>query len=174
MKALTIPLILLLGLTGCGTIACIDHQFERDPVPISEPYVVTLEFADRAPVSRTVHCEHYYDSMCAERGNYWSIREVGKRTQYDTSEFRIEDEVFGEVLVPLPACSAVIQDREISLENIVLKVNGRPMWLRASDGDLRTYQTAAFAGEAPEQIQLRLMISVDGEDLSPRGQQARQ
>lgn len=41
------------------------------------------------------------------------------------------------------------------------------MWLRESDGDLRTYQTATLPGQTPEQIQVRLKLSVNGTSLAP-------
>jgi hypothetical protein len=167
MKTLAIAAVLITLLSSCGVIECIDHQIDRDPVAIPDPYVVDLEFKDHPKYSMTVYCERYYDSMCAERANYWAIREVGKTSQYETSAFSISDPVLGEFVVPIPACSEVIKNKEIPLNHIVLNVDGKSMWLRGSEGDMRTYQTGSQANRVPEEIQVRLNLYVNGTRLDP-------
>ncbi len=90
---------------------CIDMKCEREVKPIDKTFDVTLEYQDsKMRVNRK--CEEYYDAMCAECGNYWTVREVGFESQYQTSKFQFADAKLGGIESPVPSCRDMVNGRE--------------------------------------------------------------
>ena len=59
-------------------------------------YVVTLCYEDQKPIEKVLRFESYYDAQCSVRGNYWSWREIGKQTDYDSdTSIEINDKNLG-------------------------------------------------------------------------------
>src|SRR5262245_10520924 len=110
-----ILLSLLIALPGCGLYECIDMRFPRRVKPIGEVFDIQLELQQQS-FAMQVRCEEYYDAMCAERGNYWSVREVGYVSDFQTSAFRFTDDKLGEIEVPIPRCVDMARGRQTPLE----------------------------------------------------------
>ncbi len=137
-KLLTI--FILLALHGCGVYECIDTKFTRETNPIEQQFTVKLEFEGETMIM-PIECEEYYDSLCAERGNYWAIRETGKESEYQRSSFQFKNLPLGQVEVPVPRCSDMVRGKKTPLDHIILRIEGEPFWLSASNGIKRTYKS---------------------------------
>ena len=151
-------------LQGCGVVPCIDAQVERAPQPINEPYVVRL-YLQGHDFTKTIHCEEYYDAMCAERGNYWSVREVGAESQYEISTFDVHESSVGRIEVPVPSCTSLFKNQLPSLKQVMPKINGQHYRLIASDGYARTYDPVGANGDPKNSVDLELSMSVNGQLL---------
>jgi hypothetical protein len=154
-----------LVLQGCGAIECIDSQFSREVRPIDQEFNIELRFQEKN-MNMSIRCEEYYDSMCAERGNYWTIREVGKTSQYQTSKFLFYDNELGEVEVPIPQCSNMVRGKKTPLEHIVLKINGENYWLVSSEGNKHTYRPSQSSRSQGQTLTLKLNLEVNGEPIN--------
>ena len=163
MKRLSTILILLL-LQGCGVYECIDTNVVRESKPIEQQFIVKLQFEGKT-MSMPIKCEEYYDSMCAERGNYWAIREIGKKSQYQTSSFHFRSNSLGQVEVPIPRCSDMARGKKTPLDHIVLRIEGEPFWLSSSNGSKRTYKSRKTPSGEQKTVAIDLMLSVNGEAI---------
>jgi hypothetical protein len=157
MKKLIISLVLLIQ--GCGVYECIDMKFSRTPEPIDKVYNIDLKFND-TKMNMGIQCEKYYEAMCAERGNYWTLREVGKEKYFETSNFKFIDPKLGSVSIPIPNCSDMVNDRTTSLNYIIPKINGESYWLKSSNKNIRTLSTGSNHFNKNEPIKT---ITVDWE-----------
>lgn len=155
-------------LHGCSVVPCIDAQIERAPKPVDEPYVVRL-YLQGHEFAKTILCEEYYDAMCAERGNYWSVRETGAESQYEISNFDVHESSIGRIEIPVPSCTSMFTNQLPSLEHVILKINGQHYWLVASDGYVRTYNPGGAHGDPENSVGLELSMSVNGQLLGEGG-----
>ena len=96
-------------LSACGVIECVDSQFERQSIAIDGESFFEILLADGKSISYAIKCEKYYDSMCAERGNSWQIREVGKSNEYKRSYLPITSESKVSYDLELPSCEEIIK-----------------------------------------------------------------
>ncbi len=135
-------------------------QFERATKPIDQAFEISLRFQD-TKVSKIVQCEEYYDAMCAERGNFWAIREVGTESQYRGSAFEFSDLALGDIKMPLPKCRDMVKEETISLKSLMPEINGKTYQLESSAGRHKTYKALAPVGKpAPIQtIELSMVIN---------------
>jgi len=90
--------------SSCGVIECVDSQFERESVAIDGESDFEVVFSNEESKFHSVKCEKYYDSMCAERGNSWRIREVGKSGEYKRSYIPVSDKSGITFELELPNC----------------------------------------------------------------------
>ena len=147
-------------LQSCGVYECIDMQFERVSKPIDQAFVVSLEFQD-TKISKIVQCEEYYDAMCAERGNFWAIREVGTESQYRGSAFEFSDRALGNIKIPLPKCSDMVKEKTISLKSLMPEIEGKTYHLESSAGRHKIYKALAPVGKPAiiQNIELSMAIN---------------
>ncbi len=163
MKILT-TIFLLLLLQGCGVYECIDSKFVRETKPIHQQFIVKLQIEGET-LSMPIECEKYYDSMCAERGNYWAVREVGKTSQYQTSSFHFRSNNLGLIEVPIPQCSNMARGRKTPLNHIVIKIEDEPFWLSSSNGTERTYKSRKVPDEQKKVATINMALSVNDRSI---------
>lgn len=96
-------------ITSCGVIECVDSQFEREPVAIEGEYLFDITFDDNRSTFHAIKCEKYYDAICAERGNSWRIREVGKLNAYKRSALPVSSDSNTQYDLILPNCEKMIK-----------------------------------------------------------------
>jgi hypothetical protein len=154
-------IIAALFLQGCGVYECIDTIIPRSVRPIDQPIAIEIEFNDQV-MSMTVHCEEYYEAMCSERGNSWSVREVGLESYNETSKFQFTDTVLGIVEIPIPNCENVVRGKVTPLNHIVIRINGEPYWLTSSEGNTRILQSNRYANTAQKSVQVTWSMRVNG------------
>ena len=157
-------LISVFLLQGCGVYQCIDTNFERATKSIDQEFNVELEFQDKS-MSKIVHCDEYYDAVCAERGNYWAIREVGTESLYRGSSFEFNDSELGSVKIPLPNCSDMVKGKNIPLNHILPIIGGETYWLKSSAGMQRVYEAATPKGEPVKAVAVKLSIEINNVPL---------
>lgn len=88
-------------ISSCGVIECVDSQFEREPIPIKGESLFEVAFPNGVTKSHSIKCEKYYDAICAERGNSWKIREVGKKSSHKRSHIPVLTDGYE---IELPNC----------------------------------------------------------------------
>ena len=150
-----IALLAAILLQGCGAIECLDAKVDRPVISIEREFAVEFEFQNRRMTTK-IKCEKYYDAICAERGNFWAIREVGQKSEYDRGDFEFSDGDLGKVQFPFPLCKNMVTGEKEPLAYFVPRIEGEPYWLRGSDGDIRTY------GSGKKALKARVSIKVDG------------
>ncbi|WP_155247679.1 hypothetical protein [Teredinibacter turnerae] len=150
-------------LNACGVYECIDAKFEREPRPIDKVFNVDVTIDD-AVFSKEVRCEHYYDAMCAERGNWWSIREVGKESKYQSSNVEYDHPKYGLIEFPVPDCLDMVEAREISLNHLLPKIAGKTHWLMDSKGNARVYKTHRNNPDS-EAVKVELTVKINGREI---------
>ncbi len=153
-------LLSVIALNGCGVIECIDNKFERDPKPINETVTVSLTFQEKE-LSMEVKCEEYYDAMCAERGNYWAVREAGFENDGQTSSFRFTDPELGNVEVSIPRCGDMLKGRDIPLEYILPEINGDTYWLVGMENGIGIYRTSEYLTKIVKEAHIHLTMSIN-------------
>lgn len=154
----------MIALQGCGVYECIDMNFEREIKSIDQKFIVALEFQD-TKMSRIIQCEEYYDAMCAERGNYWAVREVGTKSKYRGSSFEFTDSELGPVKIPVPNCSDMVKAKDIPLNHILPKIDGKTYWLKSSDGRQRIYKAATPKGKPEKTVTVNLSVEINNVPL---------
>lgn len=157
--------IILISLQGCGVLECIDSKFEREAKPIDKKFVVNLNYRDMETQTKVIHCEEYYDAMCAERGNYWAIREVGLKNQYQTSSFKFIDAELGSIKYPVPTCQTLVENKKLSYKNLLPQIAEQTYFLKSSSGNQRTYATPKRKGVAQKEIQVELTVTINNVPL---------
>ncbi len=116
-------------------------------------------------MSMNVQYEDYYDTICAERGNYWSIREVGSKSQYQTSKFKFTDAKLEKVEIPIPSCRDMVNGKEYSLQDIVPQINGDNYWLQSCDGTVCTFLTTKYKNQEPKTVVVNWSLKVNNKPL---------
>ena len=179
---IVISILLIFLLTGCGLIECVDHQFEREPVPIDKRLEFTLTFKDKTPEIYVVQCEKYYSSGCTERGNSWLIRETGKASSYDLSHYAFEHQSKTYEL-DLPSCRELVKEgKRFSLADtrIVIdrekseKTNYGSKWLGkdfryiGSEGNVHRYKTGGYDDKPLEILELEFTLSLNGKAFNTK------
>lgn len=159
MKSVII-IFIALALEGCGIYECVDEKFVRETKPIEQEFNVEL-MLNETSWNMIIKCEEYYDAMCAERGNYWAIREVGYKSQYQTSIFKISDHDLGQVEVPIPKCTDMVKGRETPLKHLVLKIGGENYWLQSSTGNKRIYKPSKQSPKGEHSVEVDLLLKVN-------------
>ena len=159
MRYLTAALFLLLQ--GCGIFPCVDSQFTREPKSIDKQFEVVLTI-DGKRTNKTISCEEYYDAMCAERGNFWSMREVGTASMNEKSVLAVQHKALGKIEVPVPGCASMVSGKLPPLEHTVLTIADEHYWLVDSNDRRKTYSD----GKDPlKDMALDLNLSVNGTSL---------
>ena len=163
-RLLTVITISLL--TGCGVYECIDETFIREPITIQPAFAIELRL-NKQRVEKQVVCEHYYDAMCAERGNFWAFREKGFKHLGQTSKFVISDPELGTIELGIPPCQEMARGRPYPLKYVILTIKGEKYWLESSTGNLRTYATStAHRDSVKKTAILHLDLLVNGQPLN--------
>jgi hypothetical protein len=157
-------LLSVIALNGCSVFECIDMKFEREPKPINETVTVNLTFQEQE-MSIEVKCEEYYDALCAERGNYWEIREVGSEKAGQVSSFKFNDAELGEIEISIPLCGDMLKGREIPLKHILPKINGETYWLVGTGNGDGKYQTSKYMTTTVKEEYFNLSMSINGKQL---------
>lgn len=117
-------LSLVILTSSCGVIECVDSQFERKPVAIDGESNFEVVLSNKESKFHRITCEKYYDSMCAERGNSWKVREVGKQGEYKRSYIPIADTSGVIFELELPNCEKIIStNSQISMKDISITWN---------------------------------------------------
>ncbi|TLX45075.1 hypothetical protein C1E24_20875 [Pseudoalteromonas phenolica] len=110
--------------SSCGVIECVDSQFERESVAIDGESGFEVVFSNGESKFHSIKCEKYYDSMCAERGNSWRTREVGKSGEYKRSYMPVSDKSGIAFELELPNCEKLIKlNSQIQMEDISITWN---------------------------------------------------
>jgi len=148
---------------GCGVYECIDAKIPRTPIPM-EPISVEIAYSGAPVVQREIHCERYYDALCAERGNYWSVRQVGMKSQHDISWVSIQDPRIGEIRLDLPLCNYVHQGRVTTLKWVHPMINGEHYSYVKSAGRIHIYRTWSKGSWKP--IELEFDYKINGVSLA--------
>ncbi len=152
-------------LGGCGVFECLDAQFERDPKPIQQVFVVELAL-DGTRHHQVIQCEEYYDAMCSERGNYWTSRRTGTQSRNDDGHFNVAHERLGPLSISVPSCADMTSRRQTPLANLIFFAEGNNRYLLIrSDGELRTYRAWDHGSKPGDILQIPLSMSVNGESL---------
>ena len=157
-------LLLVIVLNGCGVYECIDMKFERDPKPIDETVTVVLTFQDKK-MTMEVKCEEYYDALCAVRGNYWAVREVGSEKAGQTSSFKFNDSELGAVEISIPRCGDILKNREVPIKHILPKINGEIYWFVGTENGVGKYQTSKYMTKTVKEAYFNLSMSINGVEL---------
>jgi hypothetical protein len=172
-------------LSGCGLIECIDTQIERKPIPIDKKLLFDLSIVDQPDTSIEVVCEKFYDSMCAERGNYWSIRQTGLKSSFGSSSVKLKNDNETSYELEFPHCKKLVTDKEITLKDTRIvwgrekvKVeafgeNGKiESWLGksfrylSSQGAVHKYKYGGYKGAPLEIIEFEFSIYLNGQLIS--------
>ena len=162
MKIIFVILVLYL-LNVFGVYQCIDSKFERKPRPIDQVYNVELEI-DGQTFTKEIRCEHYYDAMCAARGNFWSIREVGAKSQYQSSKMLYKHPLYKLIEFPVPVCLNMVENKDLVLNHLLPKIDGKTHWITASAGKRRTYKTSRNAPNS-EAVVVELTVKINGVEV---------
>ena len=157
-------LLSMIVLSGCGVYECIDMKVEREPKPIDKTIIVGLAFQEQE-MSMELKCEEYYDALCAERGNYWDVREVGSEKSGQTSSFKFTDPKLGNVEVSVPWCGDIVKGRMIPLKHILPKINGETYWLVSTENGVGKYQTSKHMSKTVKEAYFNLSMSINGVQL---------
>lgn len=187
MRTIILTFIFLI-LIGCGTISCIDSQFERKPVPIEGELVFQIQLTDGKKYQHQIKCERYYDSMCTERGNSWEIREVGYTSTYRGSSLPIKHASGEEYVLELPSCEKLIENSaNVSLKNthVVLardkvqidktslgKDSGPFVWIgkrygyASSKNGKHTFKSGGYMREPLETLEFEFNLNLNGVNVS--------
>ena len=96
-------------ITSCGVIECVDSKFERESLALDGESLFEIIFEDGKSKSHLIKCEKYYDAICAERGNSWRIREVGKSGAHKRSYLPITNKSNVAYDLVLPNCEKIIK-----------------------------------------------------------------
>ena len=161
---LTLVILLFLIIQGCGIYECIDTQIDRKVKPIDKVFDVELVF-NKTRMTMQIRCEEYYDALCAERGNYWAIREVGKNNANEGSRFKFTDPDFGEASVPIPSCRDMVNGADTPLKKLVPEISGENYWLVSLEKNICTLSTMPLTREKPKIIKLNWSLSVNNKPL---------
>ncbi len=143
---------------------CLDSKLVRETKPIQQQFAVELQIEGET-MSMLIECEEYYDAMCAERGNYWAVREIGKKSEYQTSAFQFRSKSLGQVEVPIPRCNDMARGKSTPLKHIVLRIEGEPFWLNSSNGSERTYKSRKTSDGQRKEIIIDMAMSVNGRQI---------
>lgn len=181
LRKLTI-ICIAVAVNACGVIECVDSQFERKPIPIKGEYNFTVSFPSGDSSSHIIKCEQYYDSMCSERGNSWSVREVGKSGSYKNSYIPIAST---EYELQLPQCNEILKPNEkLNIKDLRIVWNKEASktehtefgevtsWLGKSyiyvetKNGIHSFKTGGYRDVPLEVIKLKFDISLNGQPLN--------
>jgi hypothetical protein len=163
--------IIIVGLSiwcfsGCTFINGLDAKIPRSVIPIEKTFVVELQYRDRDVIRKEILLERYYDAMASVRGNYWTVREVGSTSQYQTSKIIIHDNEIGTIEIPVPSSDDLVKSRRIPLSFIFLKINGETFGLISSEGSNHTYSRVTLIDKSSEElVTLNFTLKVNGVTL---------
>ena len=146
--------IFLLVIQGCSAISCIDAQIPRHTRAIDKEFNVELLFNGKS-MKMVVHCEEYYDAMCAARGNSWNIREVGMDVWFKASTFSFNDSAIGDVEIPAPRCVDMVSG-DMYGNHFFPKINGAVYWVKSSTQDNRTLVSRENEKEYVAEIRIKV------------------
>jgi len=167
MKRLIIAL-LSFCLSGC-VVECIEAKIDRPAFPIPGSHVAELRVAGMEPIRKAITCEKYYDAICAERGNYWAIREVGTADQSSPSRISVEIAGIGKVEVQMPACKALVGHQSSSLKMPVIYVGGQLYFYAGTDGPFQIYKWAGKkVWEQEKTVRIQFQFLVDGQAIGEK------
>ena len=160
------PLIIaLLSFSLCGCVVeCIQAKIDRPALPIPGNHVAELRVAGLEPIRKTITCEKYYDAICAERGNYWTVREVGTADESSPSRMSVEIGGIGKVEVLMPACKALVGHQPSSLKMPIIYIDGHSYFYAGTDGPFQIYKKAGKkVTEQETTIRIQFQFFVDGQ-----------
>ena len=140
-------------------------KIEREVRPIEKEFLIDLDFQNTL-ISKNIKCEEYYDAMCSVRGNYWSVREVGFESQYQTSRFDFYEKGVGRVSIPIPKCIDMVRRIDTPLNHIIIQIDGENYWLTQSKGKTRTYKSSGMASKPEKTISVDMAIKVNNMPLN--------
>ena len=152
-------------LSGCMVYECIDELFPRAPKPIDDEFIVELKYNERDVVKKKMVCEEYYDAICAERGNFWTVREVGREFVYQSSVIEVHDSAIGNIIFPLPLCTELVQIPNIIFGLPKIRIDGIPYGPKHSDGKFHTYQSYPGFSPTVNTVVLNFDLKINGESV---------
>lgn len=171
-------------LSSCGAIECIDAQIEREPIKISGESLFEITFGNGEHKSHVIKCEKYYDSMCAERGNSWRIREVGKSGEAKRSYLPISNESGASYELELPSCEKIIRlNSKITMKDIVIVWNknasktestelgqvtswlGKTYYYVSSENGIHTFKYGGYRDVPLEEIKFEFTLKLNGKTI---------
>ncbi|BBE50119.1 hypothetical protein OYT1_ch0552 [Ferriphaselus amnicola] len=155
---LTILTIITLG--GCGISECLDSKIVRPTKPVNKDFNIQLILNGKS-MSMNVRCEEYYEAMCNERGNYWSLREVGKDHESQTSIFSTSDSRLGQVEFPVPDCRSMVRNGRLTLSDKLITINNEPYWLKSSKGNRRTFKSSTRPNYETKVVDVDLQLKIN-------------
>jgi hypothetical protein len=101
--------------------------------------------------------------MCAERGNFWAIREVGLKKYFQSSEIEISDDKIGMIKFPVPPSDDLVSGKSTPLGHLPLNINGKIYWYKASNGNKHTYfRPAMHNNGVDESLTLEFTLKANG------------
>lgn len=158
------------ALSACGVLECVDKQVPRSSKPLAEDYRFELQIRGMEPLKYTVKCEEFYSASCSERGNFWTVREIGHSRSSQRSAFSIKDNAGKDFDLELPTCQELVYaKKKLNLNNfnavfergkhVVTVDNGTTTttslsttyWYKDSDGHHHSFRHIRQKG-TPEQI----------------------
>lgn len=173
MRVSAAPVLLsIAALTGCGVAECIDATIPRPSQRLPGSHVIEIEYKAQSAITATVTCEKYYDAMCAERGNYWSTREVGTTDPPSLVRFiAVNDADLGEIEIPRFGCELFNGPAPQEFWPFI-RVNGETYFYSSETGggyvfikrDSALHESDSAVAKS---VTLPFTIRVDGEALRP-------
>ncbi|WP_141235681.1 hypothetical protein [Pseudoalteromonas sp. NBT06-2] len=171
-------------LSACGVIECVDSQFEREPVNINGESLFEITFSNGELKSHAIKCEKYYDSMCAERGNSWRIREVGKSGEHKRSYLPIPSESGSSYELELPNCEKIIRlNSQITMKDIAIVWNkdasktestelgkvtswlGKSYHYVSSENGVHNFKYGGYRDVPLEELKLEFTLKLNGKTI---------
>jgi hypothetical protein len=154
-----------LVLNGCGAIPCVDSKFGRRAEPIPGNHTASLAVPGLENANRMFSCERYYDAMCASRGNYWAIREIGTRDHHSPSSISTEIDGIGIFAIDLPLCKNIVEGRPTDLSHLSVKINGDAYYFIRRNGPEYTYKKIGPAGAPQPEVNVNFALLIDGAEV---------
>ncbi|TWX64214.1 hypothetical protein [Colwellia sp. C1TZA3] len=156
-------ILIVFLLSGCGAIECLDSQFEREPIQIEGNNIIEFQYKDEAAIKKNMKCEKFYDAMCAERGNYWAVREVGFKRKYRTSKIEFFANGIGNVKISQPTCDDLIENKKITLESLNVTIDGSHYYFNKTIDGIHHYKTSENIKNKPvKYAELDFELRVNG------------
>lgn len=150
------------ALGGCGINSCIDGLVKRAPKPIEGTHAFEVAFSGQPVARKEYKCEKYYDSMCAERGNYWAVREVSTRNNLTPSKLAVTVPGVGIVEFEVPRCEDLLEGKRLRPDLFPLRIDGTNYFYTRSEGAVRVYRKSALRGAPEVFINLQFEVTIDG------------
>lgn len=140
-----------------------DAKIDRPVKKLPDEYVFEIQGSGE-PLLISLACEEYYDGQCSVRGNYWTTRYVGYKSQYQSPSFEIRS-LDGRVAeISLPTCKELPEYDRFRLEQLRVRVGGIPYSHQSSAGSQHTFRPPPgpmYQDEDPIILEFRVNYQVN-------------